>query len=282
MAAMTYMPSRTALYSIDTISPSVLGSTSITVVTLIVLFGAIISSLVDRRFSAYTLALESSEQRYRLLFERTPAGVYRTTLDGRILEMNDACGGIFGFPYGYDYSKYSITEIYACPEDRKKFLEILQEQKTVKNLVHRLRRHDGKPLWLLENAVLLQSHERAEEVIEGTLIDITERMKIEEELQQSEEKYRFLAERVPAITYIAELGREGRWKYVSPRIAQVLGFTPEEWLADRSLWLSRIHPDDSDRIFSLEAEYMVKGEFFRAEDRILNCDGNVVWVQDEA
>ncbi len=40
----------------------------------------------------------------------------------------------------------------------------------------------------------------------------------------------------PAILYIADAGESGRWHYVSPQIEVILGFTPEEWCADPTLW----------------------------------------------
>ena len=66
-------------------------------VTLVVLAFAIVTALVDRRFSSQTRELETSESRYRKLFERSLAGVYRSTIDGRILDVNDACFRIFGY-----------------------------------------------------------------------------------------------------------------------------------------------------------------------------------------
>jgi len=47
-----------------------------------------------------------------------------------------------------------------------------------------------------------------------------------------EANYRSLIERVPAIVYSAELGERGRWTYVSPQIEEILGFTPQEWMAE--------------------------------------------------
>ena len=68
-----------------------LGAAGLTIVTMAILALAILTSVFDRRFSAQSLELESAEERYRLLFERSLAGVIRTTLDGRILECNLAC-----------------------------------------------------------------------------------------------------------------------------------------------------------------------------------------------
>jgi len=61
------------------VSISALGTVGITMVTLVVLGLAILTSLVDRQYSAQSSQLASTEQRYRLLFERSLAGVYRIT-----------------------------------------------------------------------------------------------------------------------------------------------------------------------------------------------------------
>ena len=79
------------------VSISTVGVVGISSVTLVVLAFAILTSIIDRRFSSQTLELESSENRYRLLFERSLAGVYRSTIDGRILDVNEACFRIFGY-----------------------------------------------------------------------------------------------------------------------------------------------------------------------------------------
>jgi len=53
-------------------------------------------------------------------------------------------------------------------------------------------------------------------------------------------------------------GAARRWRYVSPRIAEVLGVTPAEWIANPDLWRSRLHPEDRERVLNLEAEYARK------------------------
>ena len=67
------------------------------------------------------------------------------------------------------------------------------------------------------------------------------------ELRAAENRYRTLVERLPAITYIAELGACGRWHYVSPQIESMLGFSPAEWLSDSSNWINRIHAEDREK-----------------------------------
>jgi diguanylate cyclase (GGDEF)-like protein/PAS domain S-box-containing protein len=89
-----------------------------------------------------------------------------------------------------------------------------------------------------------------------------------------------LLERLPAVLYIAEAGALGRWRYVSPGIEAVLGFTPREWIDDPRLWARRLHPDDRGRV--LEREERLSEPDVPDEYRLRHRDGTVVWVRDEA
>ena len=92
-----------------------------------------------------------------------------------------------------------------------------------------------------------------------------------------------LLERVPAILYTADAGEFGTWYYVSPQIEAILGFTPAEWCGDPTLWATRMHPDDRQRVMDTESE-IVNGapSVGAAEYRLLHRDGHVVWVRDDA
>jgi PAS domain S-box-containing protein len=99
--------------------------------------------------------------------------------------------------------------------------------------------------------------------------------------QKAEADYRNLVERLPAIVYTSEVGAEGRWRYVSPQIEEILGYSPDEWLADPTLWARQLHPDDRERVLALEAEDTA-GPVPPVDYRMLTRDGEVVWVLDEA
>lgn len=101
------------------------------------------------------------------------------------------------------------------------------------------------------------------------------------QLKAAEDRYRTLVERLPAITYIAELGAAGPWHYVSPQIQSILGFSPEEWLADPLNWLNQIHPDDHGIAIAAEERFQKTRELFQAEYRMLSRDGRTLWFRDE-
>jgi two-component system cell cycle sensor histidine kinase/response regulator CckA len=111
--------------------------------------------------------------------------------------------------------------------------------------------------------------------------DLSEREKAERARVEAEAKYRTLVEQVNAITYIAELGIDGLWYYVSPQVESILGYTPDEWLAVSRNWASFIHPDDVEMVEKAE-EASLKGEPFQAEFRVRRKDGREVWLNDTA
>jgi diguanylate cyclase (GGDEF)-like protein/PAS domain S-box-containing protein len=90
-------------------------------------------------------------------------------------------------------------------------------------------------------------------------------------------------ETVPAVVFIAEIGEAGRWHYVSPRIEELLGYRPEEWLAVPGMWYRSIHPDDRDFAVSFEDERWVGVEDLPpAEYRLRTKSGSYVWVVEQA
>jgi len=103
------------------------------------------------------------------------------------------------------------------------------------------------------------------------------------QISASGEGYRYLVERLPAIVYAAELGEGGRWRYVSPQIEEILGYTPEEWLADPDLWASLLHPEDRERALAQETRKTLGDRNPPPVDyRMLTRDGGTVWILDEA
>jgi len=108
-----------------------------------------------------------------------------------------------------------------------------------------------------------------------------ERDRDKTQLRAAEDRYRTLVERLPAITYIAELGAGGPWHYVSPQIQTILGFSPDDWLKDPWNWMHHIHVEDREIAYAAEKEFEENRELFKAEYRMHAADGRVLWFRDE-
>jgi PAS domain S-box-containing protein len=71
-------------------------------------------------------------------------------------------------------------------------------------------------------------------------------------------------------------------EYVSPQIENVLGFRPDEWMANPRLWVDRIHPDDRPDVIDETERCVTAGDPFKLEYRMLARDGRIVWLHDVA
>jgi PAS domain S-box-containing protein len=111
--------------------------------------------------------------------------------------------------------------------------------------------------------------------------DLSQRQQAEKARADAETKYRMLVEHVNAISYIAEIGIHGRWYFISPQVENILGYTPEEWLAIAPNWDQQIHPDDLPVVLAAE-EQSLNGYPFQAEFRVYRKDGREVWLSDTA
>ena len=139
---------------------------------------------------------------------------------------------------------------------------------------------------LAEFGVCFETHwapiRNADGKLAGTIavaVDISERTRNERAREEAETLYRSLVEQLSAVTYIAELGLEGEWLFVSPQINALLGYTPEEWLADSKNWIGHVHPEDR-QIVNAAEEATLAGNAFRAEYRASRRDGKMIWIND--
>ena len=230
MAAASFMPMATPPDLSHSVSITALGTAGIAMVTLVVLGIAILTSLFDRRYSAQTLELESAEQRYRLLFERSQAGIIRTTLDGSILDCNQSCARILGYASREELMVSPKADHYFDPEDRNTFVAKLKKEKSLTNYERCLRRKDGSPVWLLASAHLVESRDGVPAVNEETFIDITERKK-------AEDTFRKAFDANPEPMTISSIS-EGRYIDVNEGFLRVTGYRREEVIGHTSTELN--------------------------------------------
>jgi len=104
-----------------------------------------------------------------------------------------------------------------------------------------------------------------------------ERKESRQALYESETRYRKLVENAPEVVYSYSLEKGG--VYYSPRVFDVLGYTPEHLYEHPRLWHDSIHPDDLPKV-NHAIEQAQQGQSFDIEYRIRNADGNLRWIQD--
>ena len=124
------------------------------------------------------------EKRFQRLFEGNLAGVCRTSLDGRVLDCNDAMATLWGYASREELLGPQTTGTPIAQAEREAFLVELKTEKKLSNRETRLERRDGSELWVIENATLVEDAPARSPVIESTCIDITERKRTEADLHR--------------------------------------------------------------------------------------------------
>jgi diguanylate cyclase (GGDEF)-like protein/PAS domain S-box-containing protein len=141
---------------------------------------------ISTRESTYR-ALRNAERRYRSLFDNAIEGVFRTSPDGRYLDANPALARIYGFGTPLELmntlSDISI-QLYADPDRRQAFIEAIRTKGSVSGFESQIRRHDGRLIWISENARAV--HDDAGRLVcyEGTVEDVTELREYKERIER--------------------------------------------------------------------------------------------------
>lgn len=171
----------------------------------------------------------SIEQRYEALFENAVDGIYRSTPDGRFREVNPTMARLLGYDSPADLLD-NVSDIdrdfYAESGRRDELLAKLHEHGEIIGEVSQVLRHDGSRLWISENARFIDDTRGGHYL--GTIEDISRRIEAEQQLQQSEERYRSLLDHVQDGVFLMA---EGQYLYVNDAFADMLGYTPQELMA---------------------------------------------------
>ena len=131
-------------------------------------------------------ALKESEAKYRNIFENAMEGIFQTGLNGEILSANPSFAHLFGYRSPEDIKKTVKDiryEIYTDESQRNELRRLLDKQGFIRNYEVQCRRKDGQRIWISLNIRVVRDSDNRILFYEGTLVDITERKKAQEDLE---------------------------------------------------------------------------------------------------
>jgi diguanylate cyclase (GGDEF)-like protein/PAS domain S-box-containing protein len=130
-------------------------------------------------------ALRESEERYHLLFDGMLDGYYRSTHDGKFIDVNPAMVKMFGYSSREEMLEMDIkNELYFAPEERGTHILDTGLGETD---VYRLRRKDGSEIWVEDRGFYIYDEQGTVIYHEGSLRDVTQRKQAEEGLYRAKE-----------------------------------------------------------------------------------------------
>lgn len=169
-----------------------------------------------------------SEIRFHELFESLREGIFFTTPEGEILDANPALVRMLGFENKEDLKTHNFREFYVDPSKRDAIVQEMCETGSAQDRELDLRRKDGAHIQCLASGFAIRDTFGRLVRLQGTLVDVTERFEIKRRLHEEQEFVRRLIDNFPDL--IVVFNREGRFTYVSPRIHEILGAKPEDFV----------------------------------------------------
>ena len=180
----------------------------------------------DGQFNAVTgwardvTSERQSEVRFAELFETLREGIFLSTPDGKLLDANPALVRMLGFDSKKDLRSRNVRDIYVDPSQRDLLISDAFERGSIQDRAIALRRKDGQTIHCLNSCAVIRNAEGDVLRIQGTLVDVSERLEMEKHLHKEQEFVRSLVASFPDI--IAVLSLEGTCTFMSPRVQDVL------------------------------------------------------------
>jgi PAS domain S-box-containing protein len=220
-------------------------------------------------------AQKQASEAYRSLIENSIQGLL-IFQDNRAVLANKAISALSG------YDKEEILtappeEILNAihPEDRdlvwKRMESRLAGEPTPERYAYRILRKDGKECWVDINATVVEYRDRP--AVQVSYFDITEAKRSEQELKESEERYRQLVENANDAIFVV---RDATMRFHNKKTEEMIGYSGEE--LHRIPFIDLVHPDDRDMVVENHLKRLQGEEFHSTYSfRVVHKAGHVIW-----
>lgn len=215
-------------------------------------------------------ALQESEERFQLLFNKAPLGYQSLDFDGNFLEINQQWTDTLGYDreevIGQWFGKF------LTPEYQKSFRErfpVFKAQGSIHSEFEMLHK-DGRVLFIAFDGKIGYGLKGEFKQTHCILQDITERKFLEKQLFQSNMFFNH------ALDMLCIAGFDGYFKKLNPSWSKVLGYSTEEILSKP--WIDFVHPDDKEPTQIIKASLVDGKEVYQFENRYVCKDGSTKWL----
>lgn len=229
------------------------------------------------------LGLIASERKFRLLTENVPGVIYLCRNDEKYSNVFVSANieKITGYTAREFMDTVDIIQL-AHPDDApyvlKEFKDALAERRSYA-LEYRIIHKSGDIKWVKESGAGLYD-DHGLDLIEGYISDITKRKEAELALQDSEQKFRLMAENIPGVIYLCNNDEKFSMIYLNRNVEQLTGYAAEEFTSGKMSFVDLYHPDDVVGIYTKVNEALDHGHRFNLEYRLKHKNGEWRWVEE--
>jgi PAS domain S-box-containing protein len=205
-------------------------------------------------------ARSESERQYRTLFENSVLGIFRTTPEGAFSTINPTFARMAGYKTPEEMMEAIRdvrTQLYVNPSDRTIFTEKLVTDGFVKNHEAQFRHKDGHVLWITLNAIAVRDPGGKVRYFEGTIEDITEQKQAQEDLSETENRYRTIFENTGTAAILIE--EDTLISLANAEFEHLSGY-PREELEGKKSWTEFVLQEDLERMLARHRRRRETGE----------------------
>ena len=240
----------------------------------------------DEELEAVRMAVEAERRRYRDLFDFAPDGYLVTDPGGVIAEANRAAAALLGVA-GEDLAGRDLAACVADDErptfhaERERLLRLGRRREWE----IRLLRRDGEPFEAAVTAAVVPDWDDEPVALRWIVREVPARRQVEDFLTREREaraaakaetrRLRELVRGIDAIMWEAE--PDGRYRFVSRRAEELLGYPVERWLSEPGFWAGIIHSNDREWAAAYRQRCLREGRDQELEYRVVAADGQVAW-----
>ncbi|MFW6296052.1 MAG: PAS domain-containing protein [Halothece sp.] len=222
--------------------------------------------------------LRQSEEKFRNTFEQAAVGLAHVSPNGTWVRVNRTLCSILG--YSREELLGKTFQDVTHPDDLELDLfyanQLIAGEINHYSLEKRYIRKDGSIVWINLTGSLFRNRTGQPEYFIAVIEDITKRKQTQENLRESEEKFRQLAERINEVFFIRD-PIENKMIYISPAYETIWQRSCESLYENANSWLDAIHPDDQNKVYQL-AEQQKQGLSPDIEYRIVQQNGEIRWI----
>jgi PAS domain S-box-containing protein len=231
----------------------------------------------EEKLKALAEQTEESEQRFRLLADGAPVMIWTSGIDKLCTYFNAPWLAFTGRTLEQELGNGWVEGVH--PADMQRCLDIYTssfDARTPFSMDYRLRRCDGQYRWILDNGIPFYTSDGTFTGYIGSCIDITERRRLEQQLQYSEQKLRTLVE--SNIFGVTVSDTTGRIYETNERFAQMVGYSRDEMLSGAVTWRQLVPPDYQEMQAQIDRTILSTGVMPPREKEYLHKDGSRVPV----
>ena len=221
-------------------------------------------------------ALRASEERFRAIFHQAAVGAAQVDLDGEVTMVNDRYCEVFGYPRSELLGKRLVDkthldDIAKVLANRRRLLEgktppYAMEMRTV--------RQNGVIKWVKLHESLVRDGSGRPKCSMAVVEDITERRENEVLLQESEKRFRNMADAAPVMIWVSGTDKlctffnQGWLNFTGSTIQDAVGYG----------WTTKVHPDDREHCRESYCSAFDARRGYQKECRLRRADGEYRWV----